>query len=530
MSRREDLTIRTASVGGIALTLSLALPGCWGGSPAPAKPVLPIQGARIVVGVVGDPAILGTVTVQRGEWEASREASCSILDKALEIGETEQAHVLVFPANRLGELVDAGALAVFPESTVFPPPRDPDETEGTPDPGSEEDPSEADPLRFVDVLPAYRDQVSRYGEDRMALPYGGSALVLVLNREALDRESNKAAAKEAGIALEPPNTWAKLDALAGFFQGRDWDGDGSPEHGIALALGNDSEGVGDATFLARAAALGQHRDHYSFLFQSDSMEPRITTPPFVEALESLSALKAAGPPGLEGFDAEAARAAFRNGEAPLLIDLAQRAGTWGGPGVKLITVAQLPGSEKVYEPNRKIWETAPASNPNRPSYLPGGGGWLVGVAAGAKGLDREAAIDLAKYLISPDISNRVRLDPAFPMLPVRSSQILLGITDPRSVPGVESRPWATAVNKTLLALKIVPGLRVPEASGYLADLAEGRAAAMKGEAAEAALKRVAEAWSARTDRLGKARQLWHYRRSLNALVTTPTPPAREPGK
>ena len=99
------------------------------------------------------------------------------------------------------------------------------------------------------------------------------------------RASNKAAARQAGLTLEPPTTWEQLDSLARFFHGRDWNGDGKPDLGIALAIGSDAEGVGDATFLARAASLGQHRDHYSFLFDSDTMAPRIDTPPFVEALE-----------------------------------------------------------------------------------------------------------------------------------------------------------------------------------------------------------------------------------------------------
>ena len=131
-----------------------------------------------------------------------------------------------------------------------------------------------------------------------------SALVLVYRRDAFERETNRAAAVEKGLKLEPPKTWEQLDALARFFHGRDWNGDGNPDSGISLVLGADSEGLGDATFLARAASLGQHPDQYSFLFDSSKMEPRIETVPFVEALAGLIALKAAGPPGMERFDAD----------------------------------------------------------------------------------------------------------------------------------------------------------------------------------------------------------------------------------
>jgi multiple sugar transport system substrate-binding protein len=484
----------------------------------------------VIVAAVGDPAVLSTVSAQRGEWEASRGASCEVLDKPVEPAALGNAHVLVFRGDRLGDLVDAGALAVLPESLVQPPPR--------PEPGSEEadraadasgeetpEGSAADPLQFTDVIPVFRDEVSKYGSDRVALPYGGSALVLVYNRAAFG-EANAEAAKAEGLKLEPPTTWDDLDRLARFFHGRDWNGDGTKDSGIALALGPDPEGVGNAIYLARATSLGLHRDHYSLLFDSDSMEPRLTTPPFVQALRDLVALKTYGPPGVEGFDAEAARQAFHQGKAALLIDRVEQAAHWGGGAAKRVGLAPLPGSTRVWEPVQKVEQTA--TPPNRPSYLPYGGGWLVAVAASARGVQRDAAVDLALYLVNPETSNRVRSDRAFPMLPVRGSQVGQGPGDPKAAPGIEVRDWSEAVSKTLLAPRVVPGLRIPEAGGYLADLAEGRVAAVKGEPVDAALKMVADKWDARTKRLGTERQLWHYRRSLNRLVTTPDPPSRNP--
>lgn len=503
--------------------------GCGGPGRAPATTGPTFRGTRVVVGTVGSAAVLATVTAQRGEWEASRGASCIVLEEPVEPKATGAAHVLVFRGDRLGDLVDAGAIAVLPESLVQPPARSEPGAGGQDDAGDGHPAaggagSAADPLEFSDVIPAFRDQVSKYGSDRAALPYGGSALVLVYNRAAFDREPNRDAAKAAGVRLGPPQSWKELDELAGFFQGRDWDGDGTKDFGIALALGDDPEGVGDATYLARATALGQHRDHYSLLFDSDTMEPRVTSPPFVEAMDGLVALKGSGPPGVGAFDAEAARKAFRTGNVALLIDRAELAGRWGGGGAKSMGVAPLPRSDRVFNPARKVWEPAPASS--RPSYLPHGGGWLVAVASTAQGREREAAFDLIRYLVNPETSNRVRSDRDFPMLPVRGSQVGQGLPDPRSSPGVDSRSWSGAVNKTLLAPRVVPGLRIPQADGYLADLSRGRVAAVKGTPSSEALKGVAVAWSARTRALGTDRQLWHYRRSLNSLVTSPQPPGR----
>ena len=56
------------------------------------------------------------------------------------------------------------------------------------------------------------------------------------------------------------------------------------------------------------------------------------------------------------------------------------------------------------------------------------------------------------------------------MLPVRSSLLSQGPPDPRAALGVDARQWSDAVNQTLIARRVVPGLRIPQAEGYLADL------------------------------------------------------------
>ena len=135
-------------------------------------------------------------------------------------------------------------------------------------------------------------------------------------------------------------------------------------------------------------------------------------------------------------------------------------------------------------------------------------------------------MDLARYLANPENVNRLRGERSFPMLPVRSSQMGRGLPDPTAAPDVDPRQWSDAVSRTLLAERVVPGLRIPDATGYLEDLTRARVSALAGKDPEAALREVAAAWTARTRSLGTQRQLWHYRRSLNSLTTLPQPPQR----
>src|SRR5581483_11715105 len=80
------------------------------------------QGVHLAVAAVGDTAVLRTVEAQLGEWKASRGGECSLLEKPVEPETPGGAHLLVFRGDRIGDLVDAGALAVLPESIVQPPP------------------------------------------------------------------------------------------------------------------------------------------------------------------------------------------------------------------------------------------------------------------------------------------------------------------------------------------------------------------------------------------------------------------------
>jgi multiple sugar transport system substrate-binding protein len=500
--------------------------GCENSAQAPKNLAPTFPGTTIKVGAIDDAGILAGVAPQLGEWEASRHGDILIHEGPILPESLSDVDVVLFSSQRLGDLVNAGVLAPIPHTAVLPTKAADDEaSEGEVRRTDQKKAAPEDAFQYMDIAPAFREHVSRYGPERVALPCGGSALVLVYRRDALESESNRAAARQVGLNLEqPPTTWLRLDALAKFFQGRDWNGDNSPDYGIALALANDTERVADATFLARAASLGLHRDQYSFLFDADDMTPRIDSPPFVEALRGLVALKACGPPGMDGYDAAAARESFRTGKVAFLIDRAERAATWSHG--KPLGVAPLPGSERVFEPIRKEWTQA--SPLNAPGYLPNGGGWLVGLNGRLSGTKLEAALDFAKYLANPENSNRLRAERAFPMLPVRTSQMGQGLPDPISAPDVDSRLWSDAVSRTLLAERVVPGLRIPGADGYLSDLTKGRIAAVAGEAPDQVLGGIAKAWAERTKSAGPKRQLWHYRRSLNSLTTFSLPP--EPGK
>jgi multiple sugar transport system substrate-binding protein len=517
----------------LAPTLVLLLggvAGCGVGSKPdnpPARPAASFTGQVVTLAAFpatpsSKPAAIEPVSAQKGEWEARTGGHVEVAT------DPAAAQVLVFRASDLGELVARKALAPFPEASLLPPPRPESDMDG-PLSRSEADAEaneEDDPVALGDILPVFRDHLSRSGTDLMAVPVGGSALVLVYRRDAFDRPEWKDEAEKAGVALAPPRTYEQLDALAKFLHGRDLDGDGTPEAGIALALGDgDPEGIGQAIYLARAAAYGFHPDQFGYLFDDETIGPWVASPPFEAALADLKALAASGPDGVTTWGADAARAAFRDGRAALLIDRAERASSWvDAKKARPVGVVEMPGSSRVYDPIRKAWQDLDA--PNRPMATVDGGGWLAGLSSSTTEAQRGAAIDFLVYLASKETAGRLAASRDVAMLPVRTSLLGVGLPDPRSSPGVDARAWTRAVAATLTADRPTPSLQVPEASAYLDELAAACRAVLDGrDTPRDALAKVAASWSARTEKLGRDRMIWHYRRGLNQATATPEPPA-----
>ncbi len=82
----------------------------------PSRPAPSFPGISLKVGAIDDAAILAGVAPQRGEWEASRHGDIAIRDEPVTLESLTDVDVVLFPAQRLGDLVDAGVLAAIPNA------------------------------------------------------------------------------------------------------------------------------------------------------------------------------------------------------------------------------------------------------------------------------------------------------------------------------------------------------------------------------------------------------------------------------
>ena len=282
---------------------------------------------------------------------------------------------------------------------------------------------------------------------------------------------------------------------------------------------------GSATrrFLARAAALGLHRDQFSFLLDSETTEPRVTSPPFVEALEGVRRPEGVRPARRrevrcrrrpQGVPLGRGRPPDRPGRARGDLGHRGRAGRRRPP-------ARL--ASGLSTSRRNAWEDP--KTPNRPSYLPHGGGWLVGVVASTARSARGRGLR--------QVPRRPRVDqPA----PGREGLPDARRPDPATRPGAGQPPVRPRGRAPRLGRRGQPDPQRrpsrPRPALPRGDRLPRRPRQGPGRRRRTAnppsrpSPSLAKAWTERTKALGQARQTWHHRRSLNGLVTPPEPPAR----
>ncbi len=210
-------------------------------------------------------------------------------------------------------------------------------------------------------------------------------------------------------------------------------------------------------------------DLFSFLFDVRSLEPRVATPGFVEALGLLKKLQAYRAAGAVAEPVTA----FASGHAFLCL-----AGTeWvaklqeeKSPVRGRFGVAGLPGSRRVYD-----YTTGKPENTSEPNVVPylGSSGWL-GVVPRSAG-SPEAALGLLAELSGPQISGEILFDPAWPGGVYRRDHFhLLEAGDPFGLGPARERAWVESLRETLTSRTVNPviALRTPDHREYIHVLAE----------------------------------------------------------
>ncbi len=290
-----------------------------GGGPA-SKPPPPVR-----MMVVGDDDLAAAI---EREWKASGRGEFEL--QVIRPGNLANvarlpADVIIYPSGMVGELRQRSLIAPMPAWTA-----------------------DSDQLNRADILPLIRKVETTWGHELVAVPFGSPQFAVLYRKDILKK-----------LKQEPPATWQQFDKLAVIIgdskQITDLRDVNSPAwQPVAQPL---AKGWAGQVFLARAAPYVRHPDHYSALFDYQTMAPLIDDEPFVRALEEM--VRTAAPASLEDTPATVRRKLL-HGECVLAITWPTRTVDWPH-GEKAMDVplgcTELPGTIDVYNFAKSRWET-----------------------------------------------------------------------------------------------------------------------------------------------------------------------------
>jgi ABC-type glycerol-3-phosphate transport system substrate-binding protein len=477
--------------------LILILTGCRPAADT-ATPAPPLAGVGLRLVVVGDPAIASAAEQLRAEWAAQTGAEFEVrqvAEKDFAEADDTKADAVLCPSHLLGPLAEWDLIAPLPRQIT----RD-----------------EA----WADLFALPRTREAAWGDNLLAVPFGSPVLTCYYRADLLEKLDRK-----------PPQTWAEYHELAQRLNDNRPADTAAGKAGWAGTVEPLGPGWAGLVLLARAAPYAKHRDNYSVLFDIVTLEPLVSGPPFVRALEELVAAAKLGPPEQLQYDPAAARAVFWQGRCGMALSWPTAALARPGADDPIETVpvarsgdrpqqggplrvgfAESPGSMQVYNIGGKSWEDRPeGGEPHVP---------LLGVAGrigvvGGKSEHPEAALQLLLWLSGQQWGARVSaVSPATTLF--RRSQV----ESPREwvekpVSGPAATAYAALTEQTLQRQESVMALRLPGRAEYLAALDEAVQAAVRSHRPPAeALQQAADRWREITHRLGTDRQKRAYLHSL----------------
>ena len=371
-----------------------------------------------------------------------------------------------------------------------------------------------------DVLPGPRSLLS-YGGKKYMVAYDHDGQVIYFRRDLLNDPRHQAAFRQKyGYALAVPQTWEQFRDEVEYFNGQDLNGDGTPDHGIVLALKPGSQGMFNFMSLSASFVIGPTNTKL-YWFDPLSMKPLIESPGHVRALEVFVDLVKFGPREMLTWDHGRGWDHFLAGRAAFAI-------TWGDlgalaqqPGSKVkgkIGAAPVPGTHEYYDIGQARW--VKTSGVNQVGNTTGAS-WAGVISKYSKA--PEATYFLLALLATKEKSQAYAargwdgIDPGrrFHFLPPEGTGTLQPYQH-ANWDEADVRDYLSAFQRTFSNRLQFPYLRIPGAYSYWLALDLRLMEAAGGQMSPAAaLAAAAVDFEEITIRLGRERQRESYRTSLD---------------
>lgn len=370
-----------------------------------------------------------------------------------------------------------------------------------------------------EVLPAPRALLS-YGGKKYMVANDHDGQVMYYRRDLLaDPLHRTAFSQKYGYPLDVPKTWSQFRDVAEYFNGKDLNGDGVPDHGLSMHLKVGAQGMFHFMSFSAPFVIGPDNPKM-YWFDPQSMKPLIESPGHVRALTALVDLVQLGPKDMLRWDLGKSWDHFLSGRSALTMtwgDLGALAQQKGSKVHGRIGSAPLPGTVEYYSIAQHTWVRT--AQPNLVGNTTGGS-W-AGV------ISKYAKAPQATYYLLALMANKEKskvyavrgwdgVDPGrtYHFLPPDGSgQIATYLNAGWNEADVRDYLHAYSVN---FSNKLqFPYLRIPGAYSYWQALDVHLAEAVAGQLSpEAALKASAVDFEEITIRLGRELQRRSYRASL----------------
>jgi multiple sugar transport system substrate-binding protein len=353
-----------------------------------------------------------------------------------------------------------------------------------------------------DVTDSFKG-VATWNGQMVQYPMDGDRHYLKYRTDVFENEELQAKyLADTGNALKIPETWEEYNAVAAYFSGFDWDGDGEENYGSAEVSKRDD--LMFSAFISRAAPYAKHPDvKGGFFFDLETMEPLINTPGFVRGLELFIDAQEAFPPGGSSFGLGDEIFSFGGGQTLMSY-------SWDDAFIQAqqeesrirnkVAAAPLPGAKEVWNRDTGTWDSFDA--PNRAPYMTWG--WSSAVSEMSD--DKEMAFDFLCFFSNEANTFHDLQIGRFGVNPYRDSHFDTTFWQGLGWEANVADSYVETLSGMEQSTNRVYDLRVPGVGQFMSSMANGVAEAMAGQkSAQEALDGVAKEWADIVDRIGEDR-------------------------
>jgi multiple sugar transport system substrate-binding protein len=370
-----------------------------------------------------------------------------------------------------------------------------------------------------DVLPGPRALLEYNGQKYM-VGNDHDGQVMYYRRDLLEDPEHQAAFKEKyGYDLIVPQTWQQFRDVAEYFNGKDLNGDGTPDSGLTMHLKVGGQGMFHFMSFSAPFVIGPDNPNL-YWFDPETMTPLLDSPGHVKAMETLVDLIQFGPEAMMGWSLGESWDYFLRGQAALTFtwgDLGALAQQEGSQVRGKTGSAAIPGTTEYY--NISTGEWVKTDQPNLVGNTTGGS-WAGVISKFSK--SPEATYYLLALMATKEKSAVYAARGWDGADPGRYSHFL----PPDGTAKIEDylaagwdeqdiKDYTKAYYENFNAPQQFPYLRIPGTFEYWTALDIHLSEAATGQSSpEEALKATVADFEQITDRLGRDQQLEVYKASL----------------